>query len=140
MTRRAETRTAGRVCLLYEPMPEAITKSQLERLRRLIDAGEEAQFYSWGIWRNGIAPKVRKLDHYQCTRCGKPAHGRRGLIVHHVKPLRAAPELALSINDPATGARQLVSLCKRCHELQHPESLQRESAPAAKPLTPERWD
>ena len=64
---------------------------------------------------------------------------RRVFIVHHIKHLRQRPDLALSVFDPDTGARQLETLCKRCHELEHPES-QRQYAPQTPPLTAERWD
>lgn len=56
-----------------------------------------------------------------------------------VRLLRDRPDLALSIYDPDTGARQLISVCKDCHEMLHPEA-QRQYRPRAAPLTPERWD
>ena len=44
-----------------------------------------------------------------------------------------------SLYDPDTGERQLISVCKRCHEQLHPES-QKQYRPANKPVTEERWD
>ena len=67
-----------------------------------------------------------------------PVISAETIAFHHVKHLRQRPDLALSIWDPDTGARQLVTVCKACHEREHPESLRR-SVPAA-PLTAERWD
>lgn len=59
--------------------------------------------------------------------------------MHHVKHLKDRPDLALSIWDSETGERQLETLCKFCHEEEHPESL-RQFKPMATPLTLERWD
>ena len=61
------------------------------------------------------------------------------MLVHHVKRLKDRPDLALSIIDPATGERQLISVCKDCHEMLHPES-QRQFFPKEPPVTVERWD
>ena len=60
-------------------------------------------------------------------------------IVHHVKHLRKRPDLALSIWDTDTGERQLISVCKQCHEELHPES-QRQYRRFYAPVTVERWD
>lgn len=121
-------------------MQKEITPSQLDRLRHLIAAGEEWRFYSWRVWRFGVAPAVLKLDRYECTRCKEHGRYKRAALVHHVRHLTEAPELALSIYDPSTGARQLVSVCKRCHEELHPESLHRQPRQIAPPVTSERWD
>lgn len=110
----------------------------LPRLEALAAAGEEAAFYSWPEWRE-LRPQVLKLDHYECQLCKARGRFRRGYIVHHVKHLRDRPDLALSVYDPDTGERQLVTVCKRCHELEHPESL-RQFAPQKEPVTVERWD
>lgn len=121
-------------------MQQGITESQLARLRDLIAAGEAWRFYSWRVWRDSVAPAVLALDRHECSRCKQRGRIRRAEIVHHVRHLDEAPELALSIYDPDTGARQLVSVCKRCHEQLHPESLHRQPAKSAEPLTGERWD
>lgn len=58
-------------------------------------------------------------------------------MVHHMKPLHLYPELALSneyIDEEGKTHRQLISLCKDCHETKaHPKE---ESMTM---LTPERW-
>lgn len=110
----------------------------LPRLEALIASGREDAFYSWGRWRS-LRSYVRKLDHWECQLCKAKGRYRRGSIVHHVKHLRDRPDLALSIWDPDTGERQLLTVCKSCHELEHPESL-RQTAPAKAPVTLERWD
>lgn len=122
----------------------AISETRLAELRELIAENREHEFYTWNEWRNSLRPQVLALDHFECQHCksrGKVRSSTRGarLIVHHVKHLRDRPDLALSIFDPDTGERQLVTLCKDCHEAQHPESL-RQYVSQSEPLTPERWD
>ena len=45
----------------------------------------------------------------------------------------------MSIWDTDTGERQLISVCKQCHEELHPES-QRQYRRFYAPVTVERWD
>ena len=117
---------------------QGISGARLAQLRALIQAGEEEKFYSWGEWRR-LRPEIVRLDHGECQECKRRGRFRPGTIVHHVKHLRDRPDLALSVWDPDTGERQLELVCKRCHELEHPES-QRQFAPKAPPVTEERWD
>lgn len=71
--------------------------------------------------------------------CKARGRYRRGSIVHHVKHLRDRPDLALSIWDPETGERQLLTVCKWCHEAEHPEALTPQR-PKKEPVTQERWE
>ena len=119
-------------------MTDHISPTRLDRLRRLIDAGQEARFYWWPAWQE-LRAAVLKMDNFECQICKARGRYSRGTIVHHVKHLRERPDLALSIYDPDTGERQLVSVCKRCHELEHPEALKKYE-PRRPPLTAERWD
>lgn len=116
-----------------------LTPSQLERLKQLITEGREDLFYSWRIWRDHIKPEVFRLDKTLCQKCKTRGKVKRATVAHHVKHLRDAPELAASIFDPDTGERQIISLCKSCHEEEHPEALRPPKEPA-QPLTAERWD
>lgn len=113
-----------------------ITGAELQRLAALIASGREYKFYSWSCWLHTRA-EVLKLDHYECQRCKAKGRYSRAVLVHHVKHLKDRPDLALSIWDGEE--RQLVSVCKKCHEELHPES-QRQYKPLAKPVTEERWD
>lgn len=115
-----------------------ISQGQLARLNGLIAAGREAEFYSWRSWRK-LSADVRRLDNNECQIC--KAHGRykRGYIVHHVQHLTTRPDLALSVYDPDTGERQLLTVCKQCHEDEHPEALRWKST-STLPVTTERWD
>ena len=116
-----------------------ISAVRLAQLRALIQAGRKAEFYSWPEWR-ALRPDVLALDHHECVRCREIRRKfRRAKIVHHVKHLEDRPDLALSVWDPETGERQLVSVCKQCHEELHPES-QRQFKNIRAPLTAERWD
>lgn len=110
----------------------------LPALESLVESGDPAPFYSWRAWRR-LREQVRRLDNGECQLCKARGRYRRGSIVHHVKHVEDRPDLALSIWDPDTGERQLVTVCKACHEALHPESL-RKIGPARPPLTAERWD
>lgn len=108
-----------------------------ETIRTWIETGQEHRFYISAAWIR-TAQKVRRLDRYECALCRARGRYSRGELVHHVKHLRDRPDLALEIFDPDSGERQLVTLCKACHEEMHPESLRR-IEPQPK-LTEERWD
>lgn len=116
-----------------------ISAARLHQLVNLIQQDREGVFYTWPEWLC-LRLEVLKLDHFECVYCRERHHRYRpARIVHHVKHLRDRPDLALSVTDPDTGARQLVSVCKRCHEEEHPES-QRQFRNIRSPLTMERWD
>lgn len=117
-----------------------MTAVQLIRLRKLIEDGCEERFYSWQVWRR-LSHTVRtRIDRNECQACKRRGKYAPAEIVHHVKHLRDRPDLALSIFDPENGERQLLSLCRACHEMEHPERLHLAQGAAAEPLTEERWD
>lgn len=122
-------------------MIDRISPSRLAQLQTLIAAGREAQFYWWPEWcgPQGQRSAVLEQDRRECQMCRARGRHSRATIVHHVKHLRDRPDLALSVWDPDTGERQLLSVCKACHEREHPESF-RQNAPQTQPLTTERWD
>ena len=132
---------AGFLIFLVINLLDKISPTRLEQLRKLTATGHEDLFYSWSEWAgpDGVRQAVLKLDNCECQICKARGKYSRGSIVHHVKHLRERPDLALSIFDPDTGERQLVTVCKACHEEEHPESLRR-CAPSKPPLTAERWD
>lgn len=65
-------------------------------------------------------------DHGECVMCARAGRyvrdraGRlcrpRATMVHHIKPIKEHPELALSLDN-------LMSLCDQCHDEMHPEKL-----------------
>ncbi|MBO7669230.1 MAG: hypothetical protein J6S60_01450 [Oscillospiraceae bacterium] len=95
-------------------------------------------FYNTKEWREK-RDEIIKRDHRVCYYC----HCVNAEIVHHVMHLDEHPELALSdtyIDADGVEHRQLVSVCRDCHEtVCHPERL-RDDAPKEPPLTVERWD
>lgn len=111
---------------------------QLEKLKRLISDGKENIWYNSASW-DETRQKVLKLDRYECQICKSKGRYNKAKIVHHVKHLKDRPDLALSIYDPETGERQLISVCKKCHEILHPESY-KQYMPTKNPVTEERWD
>lgn len=118
----------------------SIKPTQLVRLQRLIDTEHPEKFYSWKSWER-VRQKVLKMDNFECQNCKRKGRYSKGYIVHHIKHLRDRPDLAMSIFDPDTGDRQLETVCKECHEEEHPESLkQYQYKPKNEPITAERWD
>lgn len=114
-----------------------ISAWRLSQLRMLIGDGQKHRFYDWPEWGQTRAD-VLAMDNTECVRCRQTYRRfRPAVLVHHVKHLEDRPDLALSIWDGEE--RQLVSLCRQCHEEVHPERSfrPRHTAP---PLTAERWD
>lgn len=96
---------------------------------------EEDRFYHSAEWRR-IREEVLELDHHECQMCKAKGIITKANTVHHVKPLRDRPDLALAIYDG--NERQLVSVCGPCHNLLHPEKgLKHEREETF--LTEERW-
>lgn len=114
-----------------------ISPSQLARLLKLLSDANENLWYNTDPWVSR-KNQVLKLDRYECQICKSKGKARRAVIVHHVKHLKDRPDLALSIWDPDTGKRQLISVCKRCHERLHPESFKKNLK--KRPISAERWD
>ena len=119
-----------------EPIP-ILTPVKLAHLVALLAAGKENTWYNSGDWQ-AVRDAVKRIDH-ECIICKTAGRHSATRYVHHVKHLRDRPDLALSIYDPDTGKRQLICVCKQCHELLHPES-QRQYRPSKPPVTAERWD
>lgn len=117
----------------------AINETRLHQLQAMIAAGTSDDFYDWTEWLH-VRRDVLWLDNQECQLCKQRGSVRRAVIVHHIKHLKTRPDLALSVIDPDTGERQLISLCRWCHEEQHPERGLKRYLPVAPPLTTERWD
>ena len=115
-----------------------MTQIQLDRLNSLIASKQEHKFYLWAAWIQKCRD-IKRIDHNECQICKAKGRYRKGTIVHHVKHLKDRPDLALSLNDPDTGERQLILVCKQCHEDVHPESF-RKKRWNSQPITEERWD
>lgn len=80
---------------------------------------ETDPFYKSAAWRRARASALMR-DHYMCVECiaaktrGVICKPRAADLVHHIKPLKEYPELALELDN-------LMSLCNRCHNRLHPE-------------------
>ena len=113
--------------------------AELAKLQALIDCGNVDAFYHWAAWER-LRDAVLRLDNYECQLCKARGKHRRAVVVHHVAHVKDRPDLALSVWGDA-GERQLVSVCKRCHEELHPEAFrQYGGGEKDEPLTEERWD
>ena len=117
----------------------AISAARLKQLQAMIAAGTSDDFYDWTEWKK-LRLDVLSMDHNECQFCKQAGRFRRAVIVHHVKHLRDRPDIALSVFDLDTGERQLISLCRACHEEQHPERGFKRPVISAPALTIERWD
>lgn len=111
---------------------------RLRELRGMIAAGTSDGFYDWPEW-DKVRRDILAMDRWECQHCKARGRYRRAILVHHVRHLKDRPDLALSPIDPETGGRQLVSLCRACHEEQHPERRHGGALPPP-PVTQERWD
>lgn len=121
-----------------------MNEALLNWLREKIDAGEEADFYRTYLWKQKSA-EVRRLDRNECQICKARGRYRRAELVHHVNHLKDRPDLALDIYYTAadgTKRRNLISVCKDCHEnVCHPEKLLEAQRVKKQSFeTPERWD
>lgn len=113
-----------------------ISETDLNKLVQLILSGRVDNFYQWPEWKQ-CRNDVLQLDHHECQICKEQGRYCKAVIVHHRKHVKNRPDLAMSIWDGEE--RQLISLCKSCHEEEHPES-QRQYRKIRSPLTQERWD
>ena len=115
-----------------------MTGEQLLKLQEKISADNVDSFYHWKDWEQ-LRAEVLRMDNHECQICKRKGRDRRADIVHHVKHLKDRPDLALSIWDGEE--RQLVSVCRQCHEDLHPERTVRyRYGKTVKPITEERWD
>lgn len=116
----------------------------------LISRDELWRFYKSREWIT-LRDKVLEENHNECavckergivTRYDTDKNGRRRLIktVHHVRHVRDYPELALSryYMDGDNQRDNLIPVCKKCHNMLHPEKHKRSSG---KPRfqNEERW-
>lgn len=97
-------------------------------IKRLIDTDKLEQFYHTEDWKELRADVLEEL-HYECQGCLKIGRYTRAEHVHHVNEVRNVPSMALSkyyIDNKGNRQRNLVPLCKQCHNSAHPEKGFRE--------------
>ena len=74
---------------------------------------ESKLFYLSKKWKRKKAA-ILKRDGYLCQHCKRYGKAVAATTVHHIEHLDTSPELALKDEN-------LVSLCAKCHNEQHPE-------------------
>lgn len=104
---------------------------------QLIKEDRLHEFYTSGLWLKARADALDE-DKHECQRCKKAGKYERANTVHHVKPLKKYPELALSKTYFENGKeyRNFISLSHVCHELEDEAHLNKV---AKKQLNEERW-
>lgn len=122
--------------------PVMLLPKELIWLNDLIKQDQQHTFY---VWRKWLAERafVLEQDKYECQMCKVKGRYRRAVLVHHIEHLRKRPDLALKMwvdEGNKTYKRQLVSLCRECHELCHPERGIKQSVKKTVYMNFERWD
>ena len=90
-----------------------MTPKLLSKLVLWIQNDQVDRFYWTREWRK--IKKIRRvLDNNECQSCRALGLCSPAEMVHHIKPVREYPELALSLEN-------LESECNACHNKLHPE-------------------
>lgn len=114
----------------------------LKWLTHLIASGDPHLFYVSAKWLRK-REEILRQDRYECQLCKRRGRYRKADLVHHVNHVKDRPDLALSdefIAEDGEKRRQLISVCRECHEtVCHPERMKK-SGSINKFTTPERWD
>lgn len=94
------------------------------------------KFYIWSAWLK-VRSKVLQMDKHECQICKRRGRYTKANTVHHVNYVKKHPQLALEIWYEWQGQkrRNLISLCRDCHEEVHGYRKKEKK----KPLTEERW-
>lgn len=116
------------------------TQTLVSWINELIAEDKLYKFYKSKDWMQ-LRQKVLEEHHYECKRCRE--HGRitKAQTVHHVNHVKDRPDLALTqyIMDDDNRIANLIPLCNKCHNLEHPEKTFK-AHNKNKPITDERWD
>ena len=99
------------------------------------------EFYNTRTWRR-TRRAVLELDHHECQLCRAKGRVARASVAHHVNYLKARPDLALCIwltNSEGVTSRNILSLCKDCHEAEHDRQAVFLSTRVKQAVTLERW-
>lgn len=119
-------------------------------INKLIEKDELWRFYKSKEWIT-LRDNVLMEQHNECQKCkdrgiikryDTDSKGKKKLIttVHHERHVRDYPELALSkyyIDENGIKRRQLNTICKACHNNEHPEKQIRNKS--EKFVNEERW-
>lgn len=128
-----------------------MTGMQLARwINDLIDNDQLWKFYKSREWSGrsgfvGLKQEVLREQHNECQLCKERGIITKADTVHHVMHVRDHPELALSkwyVDERGVSHRNLLSVCKACHNELHPEKSAARVSDAArkeKYTNEERW-
>ena len=119
-------------------------------INQLIKDGQLWKFYKSREWSGrrgyaGLKGEVLREQHYECQPCKERGAITRADTVHHVMHVREHPELALSrwyVDSRGVRHRNLLAVCRSCHNELHPEKSAKRAAGAAqkeKYVNEERW-
>ena len=75
--------------------------------------------YKTARWKR-TREKILRRDMYMCRECRRYGRLTEAAEVHHIRHADTAPELFYTESN-------LVSLCKKCHNKQHPEKAKNRS-------------
>lgn len=106
-------------------------------IKELIAKDNIHKFYIDRAWKR-LRKQVLKMDKYECQQCKERGRYTRATHVHHINHVKDRPDLAMSLlyeDNNGVIRRNLISLCKDCHEEQHPHRLNKPK----EPITEERW-
>lgn len=110
----------------------------VEWIQSLIKENRIVAFYNSRRWIR-LRDSELGMDHGTCVLCESRGKFSSSVTVHHVNEVRLRPELALSrfyVDREKKLKRNLISLCKNCHNEVHKRGPYRVKRI---PLTPERW-
>lgn len=105
-----------------------------KKLLQVIKSGRVDLFYKSRPWRKKRL-QILERDNFECQKCKRKGKFSKATCVHHKKPLKEYPELALDDDN-------LESLCDYCHNEEHPEKWEKfkeKYIPKPKIDIPERW-
>mgnify|MGYP004456730559 FL=1 len=112
-----------------------MTEEEINHVKRCVRE-DVHRFYIWRKWRR-LRKDVLKMDKEECQLCKQRGTFARATTVHHVNSVRKHPDKALEIwyTFKEERKRNLISLCRDCHEEVHGYRKKKR----AEPLTEERW-
>lgn len=114
-----------------------MTKDEIAFVEKCINEENLHKFYVSGKWKT-LRREVLAMDKFECQICKERGRYTKATTVHHVNYLKKHPEMALEIWYEWHGQkkRNLISLCRDCHEAAHGYRKPEEK----EYLTEERWD
>lgn len=89
-----------------------------DELALVIRARGVSVFYTGRAWRK-VRKKVLVLYNYECQDCKRAGKYSRATVVHHARPVKLYPNMALDAyytDSDGVARPNLIPLCWTCHE------------------------